>query len=89
MAMTAILEWSAGLAAYLSIGCVFLKFCELDARWRDTWPAIAIVLVFWLPWLAVMFMLDCVQERKARRRLRTHSAGFRLQIARKLRSRRG
>jgi len=87
--MTAILEWSAGLAAYLSIGYVFLKFCELDARWRDTWPAIAFVLVFWLPWLVVMFILDCVQERK-------RAGGFELiqpvslpQIARRLRSRRG
>ena len=88
MTALSILEWSAIAAAYLSIGCVFLKFCELDARWRDTWTAIVFVLVFWLPWFLVMLMLDWVQEPKARRQLRAHLAGFLPQVARKPRSRR-
>jgi hypothetical protein len=51
-------------AAYLLVGCAFVRLCEVDARWQDTWLAVLVMLVFWLPWVVVVAMLDWMQERK-------------------------
>jgi hypothetical protein len=64
MTIPAIVEWSLLVVAYLCVGYVFVELSEIDTCWSHAWPVILFMLVFWLPWTAVVLTLDWVQERK-------------------------